>query len=126
MGLVLTRAVAAPALCILLYERIPGQIYRQSIPSGCSSSLGTGTGQLQGGFTWILCMELDKRHLYPQHEAAPQLLSGLRDMTTNNAAADRHYADALVQYCFNNDRLVTGAVKLKQKCIEDIVLLKCL
>lgn len=69
-------------------------------------------------------MELNKRHLYPQHEAASQLLSGLRDMTTNNAAADRHYADALVQYCFNNDRLVIGAVKLKQKCIEDI--LSCL
>jgi len=56
------------------------------------------------------------------HPAAP--LQSRRDVTTNSAAADRHYADARVQSCSNNDRLLTGAVKLKQNCIEDI--LSCL
>lgn len=57
------------------------------------------------------------------HPAAP--LQSRRGITINNAAAaDRCYADALAQHGFNNDRLLTGAVKLKQKYIEDI--LSCL
>lgn len=55
------------------------------------------------------------------HPAAP--LQSQRDRTTNAAAAaaaGRHHAGALAQQCFNKGRLLTGAAKLSQKCIEDM------
>lgn len=111
--LALTFAVASPALCVLLY-----QIYCPAALSGCSSSPGTGTGQLWGGFTRILPLGLNKRH--PHCGAAPLLPSSLAEVTTlllTRIIRLTHLFNA----CFNNERLLTGAVKSKQKCIEDIV-----